>query len=170
LNRGTSRSFGFVFAASAWPSSAAAAEGLNLFPDPIQVAVNVALFAILIFPVTRLLLRPLVSSLEERERRTTGALARVDTLLGEAAQMRETFEARMVEARERAAAQRGAVLQQAEAEERRILTEARAEAARALEEARETIAGEVAAAREELRADADALAREIASGVLGRKL
>lgn len=156
-------------AAAIWPSTAGAAE-LNLFPDPLQVAINVALFIVLIYPVSRFLLRPLVTLIEERERRTTGVLSRVDTLLGEAAQLRETFEARMAEARARAGAQRAAVAQETEAEERRLLTEAREEAARSLEAARTSIEAEVATAREELRAEAEAIAREIASRIVGRAL
>ena len=44
-----------------------------------------------------------VRTLEERERRTEGALRSMDALLGESAQLRQTLEARLDEARERAA-------------------------------------------------------------------
>jgi F-type H+-transporting ATPase subunit b len=170
LNRCGSLAFALLASTAGGPSTASAAEGLNLFPDPIQVAVNVAVFLLLIYPTTRFLLRPLVRVLEERERRTAGALDRVEAMLGEAAHLRQTLETRLDEARERAGAQRTARLQQTESEERQILTEARDGAAQTLEAARTSIASEVAAAREELRSEADALAREIASRVVGRRV
>jgi F-type H+-transporting ATPase subunit b len=159
-----------IVAAVALPSTALAAEGLNLFPDPLKVAVNVVVFLLLIYPTSRFVLRPLVRTLEEREKRTTGALSRMDSLLGEAAEHRQTLEARLEEARQQAQAQRAAVLQEAEEEERRELTQAREAATRRLDEARDSIAAEVESARESLRSEADALARELASKVLGRSL
>jgi F-type H+-transporting ATPase subunit b len=159
-----------VVAVAGWAVPARAAEALNLFPDPLKVAINVVVFLLLIYPTSRFLLRPLVRTLEERERRTEGALRSMDALLGEAAQLRETLEARLDEARERAQAQRAAVLQEGEEEERRELAEAREQAAHELEEARAEIAAEVDAARETLRAETENLSRELASKVLGRSL
>jgi F-type H+-transporting ATPase subunit b len=172
LERGGTPAVGLlsITAAAAWPASAGAAEALNLFPDPLHVLVNVAVFLLLIYPVSRFLLRPLVRTLEERERRTEGALSRVDSLLAEATQRRESVENRLEAAREEAQGGRGEILQRAEEEESQKLGQAREEAARILEQAREAIAGDVEAARESLRADADALAQELASKVLGRPL
>jgi F-type H+-transporting ATPase subunit b len=171
LQRGSFPGVWLVSAAIAsLPASASAAEGLNLFPDPLKVAINVVVFLLLIYPTSRFLLRPLTRTLEEREKRTAGALTRMDSLLGEAAELRETLDARLEQARQQAQMQRAAVLQQAEEEERRELTEAREAAGRRLEEARSAISAEVEAARESLRAEADTLARELASKVLGRSV
>ena len=157
-------------AAAAPPTTARAAEALNLIPDPAHGLVNVVVFLLLIYPVTRVLLRPLVRTLEERERRTEGALGRVDALLEEAGRLRESVESRLAAAHEEARGGRGEIIQRAEEEESRKLGAAREEAARTLEQARESIAGDVEAARESLRAEADALAQELASKVLGRPL
>jgi F-type H+-transporting ATPase subunit b len=172
LRRGVSTTFWFlgVVLLTGWAVEARAAETLNLFPDPIKVAINVVVFLLLIYPTSRFLLRPLVRTLEERERRTEGALRSMETLLGEAAQLRQTLEARLDEARERARTQRAAVLQQGEEEERQELVQAREEAAHKLEEARAEMATELDAARQTLRADAESLSRELASKVLGRPL
>jgi F-type H+-transporting ATPase subunit b len=159
-----------VIVTTAWPATASAAESLNLFPDPVKVAIHVAVFLALVYPTSRFLLRPLVRMFEERERLTAGALGQMDTLLGEAAQLRQTLEARLEEARERAHAQRLAVLQEAEEEERRQLVEAREEAARTLEQARASIQEEVETARQTLRTEAEGLARALASKVMGRSV
>ena len=172
LRRGVLRTFWFLgaVALTGWAAEARAADALNLFPDPLAVAINVVVFLLLIYPTSRFLLRPLVRTLEERERRTEGALRSMDALLGETAQLRQTLEARLDEARERAQAQRAAVLQEGEEEQRRELTDAREQAARKLEEARAEMAAELDAARQTLRAEVESLSRELASKVLGRSL
>ena len=45
------------------------AAGLNLAPEMKLVALNIVLFVLLIYPVNRLLVQPLLRVLDERERR-----------------------------------------------------------------------------------------------------
>jgi F-type H+-transporting ATPase subunit b len=143
------------------PASAAAAEGLNLFPRFELLALNIFVFTLLIYPVNRLLLQPLVRVLEQREERTLGALERAESTLGEASGLRGQFEERLREVRSEAAERRGQVLAQGEAEAQRALARARGEAGDALERVRSGVAA---------RADSSELAREAAAKLLGRAL
>jgi F0F1-type ATP synthase membrane subunit b/b' len=122
----------------------------------------------LIYPVNRLLVQPLLRVLDERESRTSGALAQSQKLADEARTARTELEAGLNEARARAQARRAAILGDGETQERALLDAAREEASRALEGVRSSVQSELAAARTSLQTEARALAREAATRILGR--
>ncbi len=155
--------------ALALPADARAA-GLNLFPEWNLVGLNLLLFVILIYPVNRLLVQPLLRVLDERERRTSGAESEVEVLRAEARGARTTLEAGLVEARARAQARRAAILSEGESEERALLDAARSDAVQNVESVRSAVQSELDAARAALEADTRALAREAAGRILGRSL
>jgi hypothetical protein len=70
-------------AASALPGVASAAGDFSLNPYWPYVAVNILVFGLLIYPVNRLLVQPLLHVLDERAAKTTGALDRVSALENE---------------------------------------------------------------------------------------
>ena len=152
------------------PGSAAAAAGLNLFPRFELLALNIFVFTLLIYPVNKLMLQPLVRVLEQREARTLGALERAQSILADATVLRGEFEDRLREVRTRAAERRREVLAAGEAEVQQALERARGEAGESLDRVRTGVAAELQAARQTLRADASELAREAASKMLGRAL
>ncbi len=154
----------------ALPGVANAAEGLNLSPNIPLLVGNLVLFALLIWPVNRLLISPLVGILQEREARTTGSTDEADTLLADAARERGQLEARRLEARRQASDRRAAILTEGKAAEQQVVDAARADAAASVAEVRGAIEGELAQARETLRDDARALAEEAAARILGRSL
>lgn len=158
-----------ILAGLAIPASARAAD-LNLIPDVAVVATNVALFLLLIYPVNRLLVQPLLRVLDERAARTSGALAQSQQLGDDARAARVELEARQNDARARAQAQRATILGEGEVQERAVLEAARDEATQTIEGVRRSIEGELAEARRGLQTDARALAREAATRILGRAL
>lgn len=149
---------------------ALAAGELKLEPDPFTLLVNLVVLALLIYPVNRLLLRPLVAVLQEREERTAGASEHAERLLAEAAQCRDEVEHKLGAAREAAQARRAAVLAEAVEEERRVIGAARDDANREIEAVRGSISDELESAREMLRAEARTLASEASARILGRAL
>ena len=149
---------------------AARASELNLIPDAAVVATNVALFLLLIYPVNRLLVQPLLRVLDERAARTSGALAESQQVGDEARARRVDLETRLAEARSHAQARRSAVLADGEIQERAVLEAARGEAAGMVEAVRASIRIELTEARRDLQSDARALAREAATRILGRAL
>ena len=154
-----------------FPAAALAAGDLKLWPPNwTLLAANLVVFGLLIYPIQRWLLAPLVRVLAEREQRTAGALERAQSTHAEAVRMREDLERELATARADAQAHRAVILGEAEAEERRILDEARTDASRALEAVRSSIEGELADARRTLQSDARDLSREAAVRILGRAL
>lgn len=158
-----------ILAGLAIPASAQAA-GLNLVPDALTVATNIALFLLLIYPVNRLLVRPLLRVLDERESRTSGALAQSQQLGEEARAARGALEAELAQGRASAQTRRNSILAAGEAREREVLDAAREEASAIVESVHQSVQSELAEVRSGLQADARALAREVATRVLGRAL
>lgn len=149
---------------------AAAGGGLNLFPNWWMVAVNVVVFLLLIIPTNRLLLQPLVNVLHNRERRSQGTLEEAEAVGQEAARLIETVDTRIEAVQVETQRRRAEMLRQTTERERERLAAARAEAATTVESVRSAIREELETARASLRQDAGALAREMATKLLGREL
>jgi F-type H+-transporting ATPase subunit b len=154
---------------TATPRGAFAAD-LNLFPDWTLVAANVVVFLLLVYPTTRLLLRPLVGVLEERARRTEGALEQARAFAAEASETRVEIQTRLRDAYAAAHSRRGEILAEAEEAQRRAMDRARDDAVRILESVRASVGEEFSIARGSLREQAGKLAEEIAGRVLGRSV
>jgi len=151
-------------------SEANASEGLNLAPSPIPLAINFITLLILIYPVKRWLLQPLVRVLIEREQRTLGAEVRSSELRDNAGSLAEQVETRLREARLAAQQARAEIVATGESHERQLLEQARSEAAQRVAAIRATLAEELDAARTQLEAQGQALANVAASQLLGRSL
>lgn len=162
-------SVSLAVAAAAVPSVASAAD-LNLLPHWPLVAINVVVFALLVYPVNSLLIGPLLRLVDERARHTSGSLEEAGRLDGEARTLATELETRLVEARARAQSRRAAIMADAEAQERSLLEAASGDAMRSIESVRDSIQADLVAARASLRADTRALAAEAASRLLGRPL
>jgi len=150
--------------------SAFAAGTLKLIPSPWLLGVNFVVLLLLIYPVNRWLLQPMVAVLEEREARTSGALERAEVLSQEAVAAHDTIEERLTATRLEAQQRRAAVVAEADAEDRRIITAAREAANAEIDGVREAVERELESSRGTLRGDAETLAREAAGRILGRSL
>lgn len=166
---GVSLAVALVAGVTGLPSTAAAAD-LNLIPHWPQVAVDLVVFGLLIYPVNRLLIQPLIRLVEEREQRTTGAVADAGRLDGEAAAQRSRLEAQLAEGRTRAQARRAAILADAETQERSLLEAASRDAAQTIQTVRAAVNADLVVARSALQTEARGLASEAATRLLGRPL
>lgn len=158
--------------ALAWPRAAHAATGggLEIFPDPGVLLVLIALFLLLVYPLDRLLFKPLLAVLDERRERIQGARTRADALAGDADEVMRRYQGQVSEARTEAEVQRREVLDRGRAEQTQVMNEARRDAERRTAEARREVAEALESARTQLRRDAEGLAQHAASRLLGRTL
>ena len=152
------------------PSLAFAAADFKIFPDPGHMAVNMVIFAALIWPVNKLLIQPLLRVIETREERTVGALQQAAQYGDEATSARTDLEGQLRAARTAAAEVRAGVLAEAESQEQALIGAARETAAATVKEVRDSVAQELGSARDALRAQAGELAQVAASRILGRSL
>ena len=168
--RGRPRCAGSIGVALSLLPALAHAQGLNLIPRREFVLANLVVLLLLIWPVNRLLIAPLMRVLLEREARTRGSADQTGGLIADAEAARERLEARRKQARREAAERRSEINNRIKAEEQQRLDAARAEAAESLAAVRNSIAAEAEQARATLRSDARALAQLAAERILGRPL
>lgn len=152
------------------PWVAQAAGALNLSPNPLILIADVVVFLLLVYPTSRLLLRPIVRIIEDREKRSEGALAGAESLSHEAVELQRELEVHLREAHASAQGRRAEVLAEAEEAQRESLERARGDAGRIVESVRRSVAEDLSAARTSLADEARTLAREAASRILGRAL
>ena len=134
------------------------------------VLVQIVSFLFLWFLLTRLLFRPFVALLEERERRTDGIKAVAASLTAEAERLRAEYEGAIARARDEGAAVKESILQEARQGRERFLAEARGQAADRLAAVRDELQKELRRGRDLAAQEAEGIARQMAEKILGRKI
>ena len=136
----------------------------------ISILYQAILFVILWLVLDKLLFRPYLKLLEEREHKTTGAQHDSADLEHEGAQLRAQYQEKIAQAQSAGYAAKDAILQAAREEREKLLGEARQEAGSYLDRIRQEIASAVERERPLARAEATAVAADMVSKVLGRKV
>lgn len=134
------------------------------------VLVQIVFFLALWFVLGKLLFKPFIALLEEREKRTEGLKATAESLTAEAERLRAEYESAVRKANEEGAAVKETILAEARRTRERLLAEARAQAADRLAVVRDEIQKELRRGREEAVQEAAAIARQMAEKILGRKI
>jgi F-type H+-transporting ATPase subunit b len=136
----------------------------------VTVLVQIGFFLALWFILSKLLFKPFIVLVEEREKRTEGLKAAAAALTAEGERLRAEYESAIAKANEEGAAVKETILQEARQTRERLLAEARAQAADRLAAMREEIRQELGKGRAQAMKEASAIARQMAEKVLGRKV
>jgi F-type H+-transporting ATPase subunit b len=136
----------------------------------ISVLYQVVIFLVLWLVLSKLVFRPYITLLEDRERRTSGTSEDASELEEQAGRLKAMYEAKITEARNAAIAVRDAIIQEARRERERVLQAAREEAAVKLDRVRREVQTQMERERALLAAEANNIAQEMASKILGRRV
>jgi F-type H+-transporting ATPase subunit b len=136
----------------------------------ISVLWQILLFLGLWLIVSRVLFRPYMAVLEEREQRTTGADDSSQHLEHEAERLRARYEEAIANAAATGNTAKNSVVQQARQQREALLSSAREEAAGMLERVRQEIQRQLAQERELAIREADAVAHDMVIKILGRRV
>jgi F-type H+-transporting ATPase subunit b len=134
------------------------------------VAIQLVLFIGLTLVLKPLLFDPMLKLFEEREKRIDGARVQARKIDEKSASALAKYEAEMAKARATANAEREKIRAEAIKREQEILAAVRAATAKALEDGKRAAQAEAERVRAALKVDATAMARELASRVLGREV
>ena len=149
----------------------AALEGSAVNVDlDASLLVQLGLFVVLLVILKPLLFDPMMKLFEEREKRIEGTRREATKEDERSAKALAKYEAILAKAREAGGAERDAIRGKGAKEEAELMAGVRKETTATLEQGRKAITDEVTTAREQLKKDAAALAREIATRVLGREV
>lgn len=130
-----------------------------------------ALFFLLLWAIlARLLFRPLMALMEQREKRTEGVRAEAQILAEDGRRLQLEYEGGIAQAREAGEAAKEEIRREAVATAQLIVVEVREEAARAAEQIRARVQEELGRGRAQAAADAEVIGRQMAEKILGRKL
>ncbi|RMG96568.1 MAG: hypothetical protein D6708_02260 [Candidatus Dadabacteria bacterium] len=127
-------------------------------------------FLLLMVLLDRLLFRPMLRVLQERQARTEGRRQKAQTLEAEAEAIWSDYQAKIQAAKADADRIRTQLVQQAEAQRQKLLADAEAEAQSQLAKIRAQVQAEAAEARKTLESEARALAQELAERLLERRV
>jgi len=146
------------------------AAGHPLIDIDWTVALQFVLFLILFIASNSLLFQPYLRLRERRRAGIEGAHEEANRMTAQADAKLADYEKGMAIARDRANEEGRKVRAEASAHEREVTDKARTTAMKALDEAQINMRGETETARAQLMPQADALARRIASKLLGREV
>ncbi len=140
-----------------------------LKPDASVLVVLLTTWA-LVWVLDRILFRPVTEILDERERRTRGYRAEAKAMQAECARQRAQYEEAVKRARAEGYHLVEARRQQALQQRERLLMTVREETRAEVERVRRELTQQVQEAKHQLEPIAEALGREIARQVLGRRV
>jgi F-type H+-transporting ATPase subunit b len=147
-----------------------ASGGHPLIDIDATAFVQFALFLITMYVANRLLFQPYLALRERRKAGIEGARAEADRMTAEADAKLADYEKQLAVARNRANEEGRKIRGEATAHEREVTDKARATAQTAIDEAQAKMRGETESARTQLMPQADAIAKQIASKLLGREV
>ena len=136
----------------------------------ISVLYQIIIFVLLWLALSKILFRPYLNLLDERERRTTGAQHDSGELEREGARLKAEYEEKLAQARAAGTATKDAIVQEGRQERERVLQQARDEAARTLEGARREVQSQLDQERQLLASEVAEVARDMVSKILGRRV
>jgi len=171
LSRAPVPSLAVAAAVALLASPALASEGgIEIMPSPGTLLPLIVLFLVMIVPVNRLLLQPLLAVLDEREARIAGARARAEEVARRADETLSGYESRIAGARAEAETERRGTLEQARGQHATRVAEERSAGEASIADARAQVAQALEGARAQLESQAQDLARQTAEKMLGRSL
>jgi F-type H+-transporting ATPase subunit b len=136
----------------------------------ISILYQAILFVLLWLILNKLLFKPYLSLLDERERKTTGAQHDSVDLEHEGAQLKKHYEEKIAQGQAAAYAAKDVILQDARKQREAILSQAREEASKSLDQVRRDIAGSLEREKRLSDAEVSTVAQDLVAKVLGRRV
>ena len=136
----------------------------------ITFVYQIAFYFILLFILNKFLFKPVFAVLEERKRRTEGALKEADTAEKKVVDGFADYDVQLKEVAAKAQEGRSALRQEASKQEQNLLKEAQRDAQAELERSRAALADSLGKATSSLTDESKGLSRSVAEKLLGRSV
>ena len=136
----------------------------------ISILYQIVIFLVLWLVLSKVLFRPYLDLLEERERKTTGTRHDTSQLEHEGARLKAEYEEKITQARRAGIAAKDAIIREGRQERERLLQQACEEAARTLESVRRDVQSQLEWERQLAASEVVGVAQDMVSKVLGRRV
>jgi len=136
----------------------------------ISIFYQIVIFVVLWLLLSKVLFRPYLGLLDERERKTIGTRHDTGQLEHEGARLKAEYEEKITQARRAGIAAKDAIIREGRQEREGLLQQAREEGARTLESMRRDVQGQLERERELAAAEVVSVAQDMVSKVLGRRV
>ena len=133
-----------------------------------SVVYQIVLFLVFWAILSKILFRPYLAVLEERERSTSGTLREAGDLEHEGERLKAQYEEKIAQAEAAGNVLKEAILQDARQQREKILSRAREEAATTLQSVRQEVQSQLEVERQRAAAQITALATDMVSKIIGR--
>ena len=147
-------------------------EILNSLPEPMQInatsLIIAAIFLVLIVILNQLIFKPLVSVLEERQKRIQEGKEASDHSIKTVEESEAAYRESVIEARRKAQAHRQNLLKESEMAREEIITSAREQALAMVQAAATELEQQVGTAKSSLKKETELIAGQIVASVLSR--
>ncbi len=150
--------------------STVASGGQPLIDIDLTAVVQFGLFVIIYLVANKLLFQPYLQLRERRKAGIEGAREEAERMTAQADAKLADYQKQLAIARDRAGEEGRKVRAEASAHEKEVTDKARATAQKAIDDAQAKMRAETEAARTQLMPQADALAKAMASKLLGREV
>ena len=131
---------------------------------------QVILFLILWVILNKVLFRPYLALLDDRERKTTGARRETAELEREGERLKSEYQEKIAQAQAAGSAAKETILKEAREQRENRLTKARGEASAALEGVRREVQSQMERERQLVATEVTSVARDMVSKILGRNV
>ena len=135
-----------------------------------SVVYQILLFLVFWAILSKILFRPYLGVLEERERNISGARHETGDLEQEGERLRAQYEEKIAQAEAAGNVLKEAILQEARQQREKILSQAREEATSALQNVRREVQTQLEIERQRAAAQVTGLAHDMVSKILGRSV
>jgi F-type H+-transporting ATPase subunit b len=136
----------------------------------ISILYQIIIFLVLWLILSKVLFRPYLDLLEERERKTTGTTFDTSELELEGARLKAEYEGKIAAAKSAGTAVKDAIVQEGRRERENLLQQARGEAAILISNERREIQSQLERERDLAAAEAGDIAQDMVSKILGRRV
>lgn len=136
----------------------------------ISILYQIVIFLVLWLMLSKVLFRPYLDLLEERERKTSGTRHDTSQLEHEGARLRAEYEEKITQARRAGIAAKDTIIREGQQERERLLQQAREETARSLAIVRRDVQSQLERERELAALEVAGVAQDMVSKVLGRRV
>jgi len=136
----------------------------------ISIIYQIVIFLVLWLLLSKVLFRPYLDMLDERERKTIGTRHDTGQLEHEGARLKAEYEEKITQARRAGIAARDAIIREGRQEREGLLQQAREEAARTLESMRRDVQGQLERERDLAALEVAGVAQDMVNKVLGRSV